>query len=513
MDLAGDANVSPLLPEFITTQIPRWSTLPEISRGRRRLVLAVCCTGLFIAGIDNTIVNVALPSIRSQLRASVSGLQWTVAAYTIVLASLMMVAGAAGDRFGRRTVLQAGLALFTLGSWLCSLAPSLGWLIAFRVIQAVGGSMLNPVAVSIISHTFTDGSERARAIGIWGGAFGWSMALGPVLGGLLVGLAGWRSVFWVNIPIGLAAIVLTAIFVPESRASRARRADPVGQILVTVMLGSVIYAIIEGPVAGWRSARISGLFAAGATALVVLIVYEARHREPFIDPRFFRSVPFAGAVLTAICSFAALGGFLFLGTLYLQDVRGLSPMGAGLRLLPAAVGISVCAPLSGWLIARHGARGTLLIAGAGLTLSSAAMSRMTGVSSDRSLSLAYELFGAGFGMVNAAITNTALSGMPRAQSGVAGGISSASRQFGQSLGVAVVGAMLTASLRGPLRTGFVQASRPDWWLITGCGYLVLVLGFVTTSRWAHATAARAAARLDPPDHSERRPMVTARSRP
>jgi EmrB/QacA subfamily drug resistance transporter len=478
------------LPEFITTQLPRWSTRPEISRGRRQLVLFVCCTGLFIVSIDNTIVNVALPSIRSQLHASVSGLQWTVAAYTIVLATLMMVAGAAADRFGRRTVLQAGLALFTLGSWLCSLAPSLSWLIAFRIVQAVGGSMLNPVAASIISHTFTDGAERARAIGIWGGMFGWAMALGPVLGGLLTGIAGWRSVFWVNIPIGLTAIVLTVMFVPESRAPKARRPDPVGQFLVTVMLGSLTYAIIEGPDDGWGSLRIIGLFAVVAASLTLTTIYESRRNEPFIDPRFFRSVPFASAVLTAICAFAALGGFLFLATLYLQDVQGLSPLQAGLRLLPAAAGMSVCAPLSGRIIARRGTRIPMLIGGAGLTLSCAALARATGETTDRLLVLAIELFGIGFGFVNAAITTVALSGVPRAQSGVAGGISSASRQVGQSLGVAVVGAMLAAGLHGSMRTGFVTASLPDWWLTAGCGYLILVLGLVATGPRALATAAR-----------------------
>jgi EmrB/QacA subfamily drug resistance transporter len=495
-DLAEGADVPPDLPEFIVTQIPRWSALPDISPGRRRLVLAVCCVGLFMVSIDNTIVNVALPSIRAQLHASVSGLQWTVAAYTIVLASLMIVAGAAGDRFGRRTILQAGLALFTLGSWLCSLAPTLGWLIAFRVIQAVGGSMLNPVAVSIISRTFTDNSERARAIGVWGGMFGWSMALGPVLGGLLVGSAGWRSIFWVNIPVGLAAIVLTAICVPESRAPRPRRPDPAGQLMVIIMLGSLTYAIIEGPVDGWRSATIAGLFAVALVALLGAVAYESHRREPFVDPTFFRSVPFSGAIVTAICSFAALGGFLFLSTLYLQDVRGLSPLGAGLRVLPAAAGMSVSAPLGGWIIARRGARGPLLIAGAALTLGSAAIYRVTGTTSDRFLVLAYGLFGVGFGMANSAITVGALSGIPRAQAGLAGGISSASRQVGQSLGVATVGAMLAVDLRWqPLPTAFIQASRPGWWLIAGCGYLILVAGLISTSGWALATASRTAARL------------------
>ena len=226
--------------------------LPELSRRHRLLVLVICSSSLFIVGLDSTIVNIALPAIGRDLHASVAGLQWTVDGYALVLASLLMLSGATADRIGRRRVFQVGLATFTAGSALCSLAPSLGWLVAFRMLQAIGGSMLNPVAMSIITNTFTDKTERARAIGVWGGAYGLSMSLGPVIGGLLVDSIGWRGTFYVNIPIGLAAIALTARFVPESRARRPRRPDPVGQALIIVMLGSLTYAIIEGPAFDWR---------------------------------------------------------------------------------------------------------------------------------------------------------------------------------------------------------------------------------------------------------------------
>ena len=227
--------------------------MPEPGRQRRLLILAICCLSLFIVGVDNTIVNVALPSIQRDLHAPVSGLQWTVDAYTVVMASFLILAGSTADRLGRRRIFQVGLATFTLGSLLCSLAPGLGWLVVFRMLQAVGGSMMNPVAVSIIANTFTDPRERARAIGVWGGVFGLSIALGPVLGGVLTDSVGWRGIFWVNIPVGVAAIVLTALFVPESRAARPRRVDPVGQGLVIVALASATYAIIEGPRSGWLS--------------------------------------------------------------------------------------------------------------------------------------------------------------------------------------------------------------------------------------------------------------------
>ena len=194
---------------------------------------------LFIVGLDSTIVNVALPSIGRELRASVSGLQWTIDAYTLVLASLLMFSGSTADRIGRRRTFQVGLAVFTAGSLLCSLAPGLGWLVVCRMVQAVGGSMLNPVAMSIITNTFTDQRERARAIGVWGAVFGLSMALGPVAGGALVDSVGWRGIFWVNIPVGIAAIVLCALFVPESKADRPRRPDPVGQVLLIVLLAAL----------------------------------------------------------------------------------------------------------------------------------------------------------------------------------------------------------------------------------------------------------------------------------
>ena len=458
--------------------------------GRRILILAVCCLSLFMVGLDNTIVNVGLPSIGRDLHAGVSGLQWTVAAYTITLAALLMFSGALADRIGRRTVFQVGLSLFILGSWLCSLAPSLDWLIGFRVLQGAGGSMLNPAALGIITNTFTGRAERARAIGVWDGVFGLSMALGPVLGGVLVAAAGWRGIFWANIPVGLAAVSLTALFVPESRAPHGRRADPVGQFLVIVMLGSLAYAIIEGPASGWHSPRIAGFFGLAAAALAVLLAYEPRREEPMLDFRFFRSVPFAGANLTAVCAIAAMAGFLFLSTLYLQDVRDLSALQAGLAILPMPVVMALCAPLAGRMVAKRGPRVPLVIAGVALTLSSAALSRLTSATQHPYLIVAYALFGIGAGMVSSPITNAFMSGVPKAQAGMASGMNSSSRQLGQSLGVAIVGSVLAASIRGPMRSGFVHAAHAGWWILAGCGYAVLLLGVISTTQWARATAAR-----------------------
>ncbi len=475
--------------------------MPELSPRRRLLVLAICCMSLLIVSLDVTVLNVALPAMQSDLHASTAGLQWTIDAYTLVLAVLLMLAGSTADRIGRKKVFMAGLVVFTLGSLLCSLAPNLELLIAARMVQAVGGSMLNPVAMSIITNTFTDPRERARAIGVWGAVVGISMAAGPLLGGLLVESVGWRSIFWLNLPIGLVALLATLRYVPESRAPKARRPDPVGQLLVIALFGPLTYAIIEAPEAGVST---SLPFAAVAlAALIGLLRYEPRRDEPLVDLRFFRSVPFSGATVVAVGAFAALGGFLFLSTLYLQNVRGLDALHAGLWMLPMAVPMFLCAPLSGRLVGSRGPRLPLLISGAAITTSGLLFAVFEAETSDVTLFLGYVLFGVGFGFVNAPITNTAVSGMPRGQAGVAAAVASTSRQLGQTLGVAVIGAVLAAGVNtARYRDTFVSAALPGWWILAGCGAVVLVLGAVTTGPWARRTAERTARRLESPEVRE-----------
>ncbi|MDH6570514.1 EmrB/QacA subfamily drug resistance transporter [Streptomyces sp. SAI-117] len=466
--------------------------MPELSHRRRMLVLAICCMSLLIVSLDTTALNVALPAMQRGLDASTAGLQWTIDAYTLVLASLLMLAGSTADRIGRKRVFMAGLVVFTIGSALCSAAPNLEALIAFRMVQAVGGSMLNPVAMSIITNTFTDPRERARAIGVWGAVVGISMAAGPLVGGVLVDAVGWRSIFWVNLPVGLAALLLTLRYVSESRAPRARRPDPVGQLLVIALFGSLTYAIIEAPAAGFSYVLPFAVVA--VLALAGLLWYEPRRAEPLIDLRFFRSAPFSGATVIAISAFAGLGGFLFLSTLYLQNVRGLDALHAGLWMLPMAVPMFLFAPLAGRLVGSRGPRLPLVAAGVMITASGVLFDAET---SDVTLFLGYVLFGIGFGLVNAPITNTAVSGMPRAQAGVAAAVASTSRQLGQTLGVAVIGAVLASGV-GPAsyREEFVSAAVPGWWILAGCGGAVLALGAVTTGPWARRSAERTAERLE-----------------
>lgn len=436
--------------------------------------------------MDVTIVNVALPSIQRELHASLSGLQWIVDAYTLVLASLLMLSGSMADRIGRRRVFQIGLGVFTAGSVLCSLAHSVGMLVASRAFQGVGASMLNPVALSIIVNAFPEKQARARAIGVWGAVAGVSFALGPIVGGALTQTLGWRWNFWINLPIGALAITLSALFVPESKAARARRFDPVGQMLLIGMLSSMTFAVIEGQHHGWASPLIVGLFALAAVLLGAFLVYEPRRAEPLVDLRFFRSFPFSSSTVIAVCAFATFAGFLFLNALYLQQVRGFSALNTGLCTLPLAAMMVVCAPLSGRLVGRYGTRRSLMLAGAGFVVGTGILTTLSAMTPLWLLLVAYVFLGLGLGMVNPAIANNAVAGMPLSQAGVAAAILSTSRQVGAAFGVAIAGTVVAASRARGLE--YARATHPIWWLMVACGTVVLALGWASNTAWAKASA-------------------------
>jgi EmrB/QacA subfamily drug resistance transporter len=466
--------------------------MPELSQRRRFLVLAICCASILVVVMDISIVNVALPAMRRDLHAPVSSLQWTVDAYTLVLASFLVLAGSAADRFGRRRIFQIGLAAFGLGSLLCGLAPGIGWLIAARVLQGAGGTMLNPVAMSIVATTFPGRAERARAIGVFGSVSGLSLALGPILGGALVDGLGWRSIFWVNVPIVAAAVVCTALFVPESRAARARRFDPVGQTLVILVLGSVIYAIIESTRLGWTSPVILGLLGVTMLGVLGILGYEPRRADPLLELRLFRSVPFSAAIAMALWALCAFGAFLFVTTLYLQDVRGLSALAAGLCLLPVGLLVVVLSPLTGRLVGGRGPRLPLVVSGAALALGGGASIWLGPATPLPAVLATYLLFGIALGTVNPPITNSAVSGMPGSMAGVAASLASTGRQTGTALGVAISGTIVGPALaRGG--TGFTSAAHGVWWLVLGLGLGIVALGLLSTGRWARDTAGRAAA--------------------
>jgi len=455
---------------------------------RPNLIVATCCLSVLLVGMDVTIVNVALPAIQHDIKAPISGLQWVLDSYTVTIAGFLMLAGSLSDRFGRRLIFLCGIVIFTLGSLGCAVATSATTLIASRGFQGLGGSMLNPVALSIITNTFPNGKERARALGIWSAVFGVSLALGPLLGGLITQTIGWRFVFLINVPIGIIAIMLVLRFVPESKAPHSRRIDKLGQILLFATLTSLTYAIIEGPRAGWNSRTILSSFLVAAAAFGALIPYEHRQQEPLLEVHFFRNIPFSGATLIAASAFSGLASVLFLSALYLQQVRAFTAFHAGLFLTPLALAMMLCAPVSGWLVSKRGTRLSLILAGLAIVGGSLLSTHLNTTTSAGMLVLSYLCFGIGIGMVNPAISTVAMSGMPMSQSGVAAAIASTSRAIGSALGIAVSGAIVAAGRAKGM--GFPEATHAVWWTIAGSGALVAILGWLTNSRWAQDSILR-----------------------
>jgi EmrB/QacA subfamily drug resistance transporter len=474
-----------------TTKASEDGKVAGLSRRGRLGVLAICCASIVVVVMDISIVNVALPTMRLGLHSSESGLQWTIDAYTLVLASFLVLGGSTADRIGRRRIFQVGLATFGLGSLLCGLAPSIGWLIAARMLQAAGGTMLNPVAMAIVANTFLDPAERARAIGVFGSMSGLALALGPILGGALVDSLGWRSIFWINVPIVAAAIVCTAAFIPESRAPRPRRFDPVGQTLMVVMLGSLVYAIIESARRGWTSPLILTLLAVAVLSAAGILAYEPRRADPLLELRLFRSVPFTAAIVMALWALCAFGAFLFMTTQYLQNVRGLSALATGLCLLPVGVLVLLLSPRTGRLVGTRGPRLPLTVSGTALALGGAVSLWLTPATPLLAVLATYLLFGVFLGTVNPPITNTAVSGMPRSMAGVASSVASTARQTGTTLGVAISGTIAGSALSHG-GGAFTNAERSVWWLVVALGLGILALGRFSTTSGAQRSATRAA---------------------
>jgi EmrB/QacA subfamily drug resistance transporter len=441
-------------------------------------VLAVCCLSMFLVGLDTTIVNVGLPAIGRDLSVGTRSLEWTVDAYTIALAGLLISSGALADRFGRRRMFQSGLVVFGAASLLCAIAPSAGALVATRAVQGVGASMLSPVALAIVVNAMPDPKERAQAIGIWAAVFGLSMAVGPVTGGALLAEFGWRALFWINAPVIVAALVLSAVFVPESRAPRARRLDVPGQALLSVVIGVWVGALIEGPHIGWTSPAALAAYGIATMATVGFVGVEARRSEPLVDPRLFRRPAFSGAVLGAVAVFVVLNVTLLLNTLYLQHTRGFTPLAAGVATLPMAVGAIVCAPWSGRLVGRVGPRLPLTLAGGFTMAGGLCQVGLDGHTRMPVLLLAYLFTGIGFGFANAPITNTAVGGLPADRAGVAGAITSTARQVGAAIGIALAGGLAANSTPA----GLAHASRPGWILVVACGLLLVVMAHTSRSK-------------------------------
>ncbi|MEU9624751.1 MFS transporter [Streptomyces sp. NPDC088251] len=423
--------------------------MEEFTSGRKRLVLAALCATMFMAMLDNVIVNNALPRIGQQLHAGVSGLQWVVEGYSLVYAALLLTGGTLGDRYGRKRIFLIGLALFTAGSAAAALSGSIGPLIAARMLQGLGAALLTPGSLSILRHVFTDEKERARAVGLWSGVSALGLAIGPVLGGPMVDAFGWASVFWINVPIGAAGLLLGVRALPEF-AGRARRVDLPGQLLSVLGFGALVYALIEGPARGWTDTRVLALAAAAAVALPAFVAVELRITDPMLDLHLFRDPVLGGAAVSGfMISFGMFGASFFL-PLLMQDVMGWTPSSAGLAGLPMTAMIVVAAPLSGILTTRCGPRIPLVT---GLTLCAVALGGLSlygGHARYPEYLWVLLAMGIGMGMTFTPVSVTVMKRVPLAQAGMASATLNMLREIGGVVGVAALGAVLTSRLAATL---------------------------------------------------------------
>ena len=426
----------------------------------RWAVLAVLCISLLVVSLDNTILNVALPTLVRDLHASSSQLQWIVDAYTVVFAGLEITAGSLGDRFGRRKALFGGLALFGLGSGLSAFSHSADELIFFRCLMGVGGAFVMPSTLSILTNVFTGPNERAKAIGIWSGTSGLGIAIGPIIGGWLLAHFWWGSVFLVNVPIVAVGLVSIAFLIPESSDPAARRSDPFGAGLSIVGLGALLYGIIEAPVDGWSSGSVLlGLFG-GVAVLVAFVLWELHCDHPMFRMEFFRNARFSAASVSVTLVFFSLFGAMFLLTQYLQSVLGFTALQAGIRIAPVAVMLGIGAPVSSAIVRRIG---TKWVVGSGLGLVAVGLGLLTHLSIASGYApvfVAILVLGTGMGFTMAPATESIMGSLPREEAGVGSAMNGTTIQVGGALGVAVLGSLLDQRYRTLVDLHVAQAHLP-----------------------------------------------------
>lgn len=421
----------------------------------RRRVLAATSISYVLVLLDASIVNVGLDSIAGALGTRTAGLQWVVNAYILAFASLLLTGGTLGDRFGARRVYLAGLAVFTLASALCGLAPNLPVLAAARALQGVGAAMLVPCSLKLINQAFPDPAGRSRAVGLWIGLGGVAMAAGPLVGGALIEWLGWRSIFAVNLPVGLLGLALAWRIPAGEAAAPSRRFDPAGQATAILALAALIGALIEGPALGWLSPPVLAAAALGIAAAAAFLAIEARQPQPMLPLSFFRSGVFAGSTVASMASALVFYGLLFVFSLYFQQARGSTPLQAGLAFLPMTAMVAGGSLLSGRLAAALGQRRSMVLAFAGYALGALGMMAFTPASAYWQAVLPLLLIGTASGFISPAATAPALGTVTPDRAGVAAAVLNAARQAGAALGVALFGA-LTVAIR-PLEAGLHAA--------------------------------------------------------
>ncbi|HEX5983985.1 MAG TPA: MFS transporter [Solirubrobacterales bacterium] len=463
---------------------------------RKWWTLGAMCFALFMIMLDNTIVNVALPSIQKDLDTSLSGLEWTINGYTLSFAVLLATGGRLGDIFGRRLTFLIGVVVFALSSATAGFAPDQTWLVVSRVVQGIGAALMMPGTLSIITDAFPP-HERGKAMGTWAGVSALALAVGPVLGGFLTEHVGWRSIFYINIPVAVGAVLATLFAVRESRdTSVGREVDYAGVAVLTAGLTALVLALVEGNAWGWGSPEIIGLFVAAAVALPAFVWVENRVKAPMVQFELLSDRNFLAAVVVAlIISFAMLGVFFFLA-LYMQDILGYSPLEAGVRFLPSTLMIVIVAPIAGRLSDRFGPR--WLIAG-GLVLVAASLFSFSGIAVDSSygdLLPGFMLLGIGIAMTMSPMTSAAMNAVPVQKAGIASGVLSMFRMVGGSLGIAVTGAIFQSLASSRLEDAQERspAAAADAF-VYALSHAMTVSGFVVlVGALVGATAIRAKAR-------------------
>ena len=444
------------------------------TRYSRRLALVTVCLVMFVTFMDMTIVSVALGSVRADLHAGVTQLQWVVNGYGLTFASFMLLGGSLGDRLGRRRIMLAGLALFGAGSLAGALATSPGWLIGARVIMGVGAAASEPGTLSVLRQLYPEGRERARAIGAWAAVSGLALALGPVIGGVLVALGDWPAVFWFNVAAAVLIIALALRSVPESSSPAPGRLDYGGFLLGSLGIGALTFAVIQGETSGYRTSGVIGLFLAGVLSLVAFVRVERHSASPLLDLQYFRSSRFSGALVVAFILYFSVFSIFFFTALYLSAVINYSPAHTALEFVPMAGAMIVASAFAGRRVARIGPRAPMaegcVMAGAGILLSALLLE-----SSHPSAWLMATLALAGYGFGSSAVpmTSVTLAEVPPERSGMAASATNTSRELGAVFGVAVLGALVNAQLTGALEHRLAALHIPH-------AYFQTIIEFIET---------------------------------
>ncbi|HEX5333080.1 MAG TPA: MFS transporter [Cellulomonas sp.] len=432
---------------------------PAPDARRRQLILSTLCLALFMSMLDNVVVSNALPSISTDLHAGMIDLQWVMEGYSLVFASLLLLGGTLGDRLGRRRLFLVGLTLFTGGSLVCALAGTLPILMTGRVVQGVGAALLTPQSLAVLRVTFLSEVERARAIGTWSGVSALGLALGPAIGGPLVTAFGWASAFWINVPVGVAALALGARVLPHDDGHHGR-IDLLGQVIGTAGVAGAVFALIEAPSRGWSSPTVLGSATLAVVGFALFVPVELRAERPMLDVRLFRDRIFAGAAFAGfVVSFGMFGVLSYLG-LYMQSVLGWSAAAAGIASLPSTGVIMIAAPVASRMAARWGARLPLVI---GLSLCAtgvAILSRVDATASYADFWWALPLIGTGMGMSFSPITIAVMGRVPAARAGMASATTNATRELGGVAGIAIMGSLITARLASVLPSRLAAAGVP-----------------------------------------------------